>query len=197
MREFSVMVVSAQPAAGHAQILTPARRNDLRGNWYLLGTRIEIHATPNPGFAFSHWTIFNASANSFFTDRRPTMTLVVRGHIRIQAHFVRLAPPPPPPHPHPPHPWPPHPHPPHPHPQHPPMPPSPRPPHPPHPPSPRPPHPPMPPTPRPPHPPSPRPPHPPSPHPMPTPRPLPMPNPSHPPTIQPVPFRSEAMNDSL
>lgn len=96
IREFSVTIHSAQPGAGHAWILTPSHRQDIRAHWFLPGTRIEIHASPAPGFAFSHWTIFDSTENRFFTDRRPTTALIVWGHLTIQAHFVRLLPPPPP-----------------------------------------------------------------------------------------------------
>ena len=96
-REVSVTIRVVEPAMGHAWILTRSHHPNLPGHWFVPGTRVEIAASPAPGFVFSHWTFINPQTGRFFTDRREVMAFTVHGHLVIQAHFSRRLPAPRPP----------------------------------------------------------------------------------------------------
>ena len=87
MKEFSVTIGTANSSRGYAWILTVSQRPDLQGHWFAPGTRVEIFASPAPGFIFSHWTFTNLSTGNVTSDRREIMTFIVRGHTAIVAHF--------------------------------------------------------------------------------------------------------------
>ncbi|MCL2499344.1 MAG: hypothetical protein FWE90_03290 [Defluviitaleaceae bacterium] len=96
MREVPVTITAAEPGRGHAWILTPSQRPWMQGHWFVPGTRIEIFASPAPGFAFSHWTFINPFTGRSFSDVREAMVITVWGELNILAYFVARRPIPPP-----------------------------------------------------------------------------------------------------
>ena len=92
MREFSVSIGTIDSFTGNAWILTPSQRPELQGHWFVPGTRIEIFASPAPGYVFTHWTLNNLSTGNIVNDAREIMELTVRGNTIIVAHFSLRSP---------------------------------------------------------------------------------------------------------
>jgi|GEM_PF-3458400 len=87
IRAFSVSIGTVDSTRGHAWILTPSQRPDLRGHWFAPGTRVEIFASPAPGNIFTHWTLTNLSTGNVTRVARDFIAFNIRGHMAIEAHF--------------------------------------------------------------------------------------------------------------
>jgi len=92
VRDFFVSIGTVNPTRGFAWVLTPSHRPGQLGNWFAPNTRVEIAASPSPGFVFSHWTLINLSTGNIATDRRAALAFAIRGHMVIEAHFLQQQP---------------------------------------------------------------------------------------------------------
>ena len=93
---FSVSIGTANPAMGHAWILTPSQRPNVQGHWFAPRSRVEIFASPAPGFVFSHWTFTNHTTGNITVAHQAVMAFIVWGHTVVTAHFAPIPRPRPP-----------------------------------------------------------------------------------------------------
>jgi hypothetical protein len=71
---------------GFAWILTtPPNWED--GYWFEAGAMIDIFASPNPGYNFSHWIIENYVTGQYVKNTNWITSIPVLNHLIIRAYF--------------------------------------------------------------------------------------------------------------